>query len=253
VALETVAATGVDLCLQLYWLRDRGRLLDMVERAAAGGCRCLMVTVDVPVFGRRLRDLRNAFALPSQITAANLDTGARSAAHTRRSGQSALAHHARLAFEPALRWADIEWLLGRTSLPLAVKGILDPGDGRLAAGIGIDTVVVSNHGGRQFDAAPPGIAALPSVVEAVDDRCAVLFDSGVRTGTDIIRALALGARGVLVGRPVLWGLAVDGARGVEHVLSLLGAELADALMLTGCADIAGARTLRTALAPDAGT
>ncbi|HEX8935091.1 MAG TPA: alpha-hydroxy-acid oxidizing protein, partial [Pseudonocardiaceae bacterium] len=132
------------------------------------------------------------------------------------------------------------------TLPLVIKGILDPRDARLAVDVGADAVVVSNHGGRQLDAAPPSVAALPAVVEEVGDACEVLLDSGVRGGTDVLRALALGASGVLVGRPVLWGLAADGEAGVRQVLTLIHAELSEAMTLAGCSDLNAASGLRTA-------
>jgi 4-hydroxymandelate oxidase len=245
IRLEEIAKVGADTWFQLYWLRERSLVDDLVARAEQAGCQALMVTVDVPIMGRRLRDLRNSFTLPADVVAANLDGGAPSSAHDEVAGESALALHTAAAFAPNLGWADLEWLRGRTTLPLVVKGILDPRDAVRAVESGVDSVVVSNHGGRQLDGAVPSITALPAVVEAVGDRCEVLLDSGVRTGTDILRALALGARGVLVGRPVLHGLAVDGAHGAGHVLSLLATELREAMTLAGCADLAAARTVST--------
>jgi 4-hydroxymandelate oxidase len=245
VRLEEIAKVGADTWFQLYWLRDRSLVDDLVARAEQAGCQALMVTVDVPIMGRRLRDVRNSFSLPADVVAANLDEGATGRAHDAVTGESALAVHTASAFAPNLGWADLEWLRGRTSLPLVVKGILDPRDAVRAAGTGVDAVVVSNHGGRQLDGAAPSITALPAVVDAIGDRCEVLLDSGIRSGTDILRALALGARGVLVGRPVLYGLAVDGARGAGQVLSLLSTELRDAMTLAGCADVAAARTVST--------
>jgi 4-hydroxymandelate oxidase len=188
--------------------------------------------------------MRNAFSLPPDVVAANLE-GAPSRAHDTVTGESAIAAHAAAAFEPGLGWADLEWLRARTSLPLVLKGILDPRDAVLAVESGVDGVVVSNHGGRQLDGAAASIDALPAIVDEVGDRCEVLLDGGIRSGTDVLRALALGARGVLVGRPVLHGLAVDGARGAGQVLSLLATELRDALTLAGCADVAAARSLST--------
>jgi 4-hydroxymandelate oxidase len=244
VRLEEIAKVGADTWFQLYWQRDRSVVADLVARAERAGCQALMMTADLPVLGRRLRDMRNAFSLPADIVAANLEGGA-SRAHDTVPGESALAAHAAATFESGLGWADIEWLRARTTLPLLVKGILDPRDAVRAVESGVDGVVVSNHGGRQLDGAAPSIAALPGVVEAVGDRCAVLMDGGVRSGTDVLRALALGARGVLVGRPVAYGLAVDGVRGAGRVLSLLATELRDAMTLSGCADVAAARSVAT--------
>ncbi|MEV5156684.1 alpha-hydroxy acid oxidase [Streptomyces werraensis] len=243
--LEEIAKVGAALWFQLYWLRDRGRVTELVRRAEEAGCQALVVTVDVPIMARRLRDLRNGFALPSWIRSANLEPDGPTAAHSRRPGESAVAVHTKTAFDATFGWPDLEWLRGQTRLPLVIKGVLDPRDAEQAVRLGADAVVVSNHGGRQLDGALPSITALPQVVEAVGGRCQVLMDSGVRSGTDVLRALALGADGLLVGRPVLWGLSTAGAAGVAQVLSLLRTELEEALLLAGCADLAAARTLRS--------
>ncbi|MEV4544817.1 alpha-hydroxy acid oxidase [Micromonospora echinaurantiaca] len=245
VPIEQVAKAGGSVWFQLYWLRDRGLVTDLLDRAHAAGCTALTVTVDVPVLGRRLRDVRNAFAVPPHVVAANLPAGRDDLAHTAMPGVSAIATHTHAVFAPALTWDDLDWLRGRTALPLVVKGILDPRDAVLAVGAGADAVVVSNHGGRQLDGAPATAAVLPEVVAAVADRCEVLMDSGIRGGMDVLRALALGANGVLVGRPMLWALAVGGQAGAEAALTLLADEFRDALALTGCADPAAARELST--------
>ncbi|MDZ5442103.1 alpha-hydroxy acid oxidase [Micromonospora sp. 4G57] len=243
--IEEIGAVGGEVWFQLYWLRDRGMVADLLDRAHAAGCAALMVTVDVPILGRRLRDVRNGFALPPHVTAANLPGGRDDLAHQGTPGVSAVAVHTGAAFAPALSWADLAWLRGRTTLPLLVKGVLDPRDAARAAETGADAVVVSNHGGRQLDGTPATATVLPEVVAAVGQRCEVLLDSGVRGGVDVLRALALGATGVLVGRPMLWALAAGGRAGAEAGLALLAAELRDALTLTGCADPAAARHLRT--------
>ncbi|MEV6518400.1 alpha-hydroxy acid oxidase [Micromonospora chalcea] len=243
--IEEIAATGATVWFQLYWLRDRALVADLLDRASAAGCAAVMVTVDVPVLGRRLRDARNGFALPPHVTAANLPGGRDDLAHQGTPGVSAVAVHTGAVFAPALSWADLDWLRERTPVPLLVKGILDARDAARAADAGVDAVVVSNHGGRQLDAAPASASVLPEVVEAVDERCAVLLDSGVRGGVDVLRALALGADGVLLGRPLLWALAAGGRAGAEAALALLAAELRDALILSGCPDPASARRLRT--------
>ncbi|MFL6145698.1 MAG: alpha-hydroxy-acid oxidizing protein [Labedaea sp.] len=243
VAIEEIARVGASTWFQLYWLRERPHVDRLVGRAEEAGCQVLMVTVDVPMLGRRLRDMRNEFRLPADVLAANLTGGSASVAHAPVRGGSAVAAHTEELFAPALGWADLDWLRERTSLPLVVKGILDPRDAVRAVEAGADAVVVSNHGGRQLDGAAPSVAALPGVVAAVGARCEVLLDSGIRSGTDVLRALALGASGVLAGRPLLWGLAVDGAHGAGQVLGLLLAELRDGLTLAGCANPAAARTL----------
>lgn len=245
VTVEEIAKTGATTWFQLYWLRTPGLVESLVARAEEAGCEALVVTVDVPVMGPRLRDARNSFALPDDVAAAHLADGAVTRAHDAVPGESAIAAHTAAAFAPGLGWADLEWLRGRTSLPLVLKGILDPRDAVLAAGSGVDAVVVSNHGGRQLDGAAPSITALPAVVEALAGRAEVYLDSGIACGTDILRALACGAHGVLVGRPVLYGLAVDGERGVGRVLSLLAEEFRSAMTLAGCADVAAVRALST--------
>ncbi|MEU4391294.1 alpha-hydroxy acid oxidase [Kribbella sp. NPDC023855] len=238
--LEKIAGAAPSW-FQLYWLRDRAMIESLVDRAEAAGCGALMVTVDVPVMGRRLRDVRNSFALPPDVVAANL-VDAPSEAHVGVPGLSAVAAHTASAFEPAVSWRDLEWLKQRTGLPLLVKGILDPRDALRAVEIGADGIVVSNHGGRQLDGAVASINALPPIVDAVGKECSVLLDSGIRSGTDVLRALALGASAVLVGRPLLWALAVDAC---SPALELLRRELADAMLLAGCANLAAAARLTT--------
>jgi 4-hydroxymandelate oxidase len=157
-------------------------------------------------------------------------------------GLSAVAVHTASAFEPAIGWHDLEWLRGSTELPLVVKGILDPRDARRAVEVGADGVVVSNHGGRQLDGAPASIDALGPVVDAVGNDCSGLLDSGIRSGTDVVKAVALGAPAVLVGRPLLWALAVEAA---DEALGLLGREVRDAMLLAGCADLAAVAGLTT--------
>ncbi|MEV0320294.1 alpha-hydroxy acid oxidase [Streptomyces sp. NPDC050658] len=245
VAVEKVTAVGGSVWFQLYWLRERGRTLDLARRAEDAGCEALMLTVDVPWMGRRLRDVRNGFALPDDVRAAHLGAGAPSSAHrSTADGGSAVAAHTAEAFSSAVTWSCLSELRAATRLPLLVKGVLAAEDAVHAAELGADAVVVSNHGGRQLDAALPGIDALPEVVAAVDGTCEVLVDGGVRGGTDILKALALGASGVLLGRPAIWGLAAGGEAGVRQVLDLLAAELRDALGLAGCTGVTDARELR---------
>ncbi|MGH3692816.1 MAG: alpha-hydroxy acid oxidase [Pseudonocardiaceae bacterium] len=239
-----ITATGARTWFQLYWLRDHEKVVELVSNAENLGCQALVVTVDVPIMGRRNRDVRNQFALPPDVGAVNLDSGP-TEANLAASGTSAIATYTDSLFAQGLAWRDLEWLRQHTALPLVVKGILDPRDARLAVECGVDAVVVSNHGGRQLDGAPPSIAELPAVVEAVSGECEVLLDSGVRSGTDVLRALALGAVGMLIGRPALWGLAVGGERGIAEVLSLLQVEFREAMTLAGCADLAAAARLRT--------
>lgn len=226
------AATG-PLWLQLYWFRRRGVLVDLVHRAEELGYRAIVLTVDTPRVARRLRDLRHGFAVPPGISAVNVDPAVMAATHRGLAGASAIERHSRDQLDPSVSWAELAWLRERTSLPLVLKGVLTAEDAELAVAHGVAAVVVSNHGGRQLDGAPASLEALPEVVDAVAGRCPVLVDGGVRTGVDVIKALALGARAVLVGRPALWGLACGGAAGVREVLRLLTTELEDAMVLCG--------------------
>jgi 4-hydroxymandelate oxidase len=230
------AATG-PVWFQLYIYKDRGATAALVRRVEAAGCRALVVTVDAPLLGRRERDVRNRFALPAGLEIANLHA----AGYARLpavAGDSGLAAYVAELLDPALGWDAIDWLRSITTLPIVVKGIVRGDDAARAIAAGAAGVVVSNHGGRQLDAAPATIDVLARVVDAVGGRGEVLVDGGVRRGSDIVKALALGARAVLVGRPVLWGLAAGGRDGVVEVLAMLRRELDLAMALCGCADVA---------------
>ena len=219
------AAPGSPKWFQLYWSRDRGFTQELVEAAAAAGFSALMLTVDLPVAGRRERDVRAAFALPDDLPLPNLPQRLeREDFHT--------ALHA--VVDDTLTWRDLEWLRSVCPLPLVVKGILTAEDALLAAEHGAAAVVVSNHGGRQLDGVPPTLDVLPEVVEAVGERVEVLLDGGIRRGVDVLKALALGANAVLSGRAVLFGLAAAGEDGAAQVLELLRAEVALGLKLLGC-------------------
>ena len=226
------AATG-PLWFQLYVYRDRGVSETLVRRAEAAGCKALVLTVDAPRLGTRERDVRNGFGLPPHLSMANFVDDAYAGVHEREPGGSALAVHAAALFDMSLTWEGLEWLRGVTRLPVLVKGILTAEDAELAVAHGADGIIVSNHGGRQLDGVPATIEALPEVAQAVAGRCELYLDGGVRRGTDVLKALALGARAVLVGRPVIWGLAADGAAGARHVLELLRDELDLAMTLAG--------------------
>ncbi|HZN19413.1 MAG TPA: alpha-hydroxy acid oxidase [Micromonosporaceae bacterium] len=238
--LEEVAqaATG-PLWLQLYWLRRREVLAGLAERAAAAGFRALVLTVDTPRIGLRLRDLRNNFALDPAIAAANVPAEIMATMHQRRPGSSALARHADEAFDPSVTWADLAWLRKVSPLPLLLKGIVTAEDATRAVEYGVAGVIVSNHGGRQLDGVAAALHALPEVAGAVNGACPVLFDGGVRRGTDVFAALALGAQAVLVGRPVLWALAAAGGDGVADLLRLLRDELAHTMALAGRPTLSG--------------
>jgi 4-hydroxymandelate oxidase len=234
---DIAAAAAAPLWLQLYWLRRRDLLAELVRRAAAVGYRAIVLTVDAPRLGRRHRDARNGFAIGPGIRAANLDPAVMTAAHLPGTGRSALADHAAEAVDPSVTWSDLAWLRERSDLPLVLKGILTAQDAALAVRHGADAIVVSNHGGRQLDRTPATLDALAEVVDAVGGAVPVLLDGGVRGGTDAFAALALGARAVLLGRPALWGLAADGAAGVAGVLDLAPEELAHTMALAGRPDL----------------
>jgi 4-hydroxymandelate oxidase len=228
-SIEEVATAGVHRWFQLYVLRDRDLTAELVKRAHAAGYGALVLTVDAPILGRRPRDERNRFSLPPGIGMANLEGMGFPEADG--SGLFALFTE---RHDASLNWDDVAWLRSLTPMPLVLKGILRQDDARKAVDAGADAIVVSNHGGRQLDGAPASIDMLPEVVEAVEGRVEVLLDGGIRRGSDILKALALGARAVLIGRPYLWGLAVDGEDGVRRVLELLRDDLALVMALAGC-------------------
>jgi isopentenyl diphosphate isomerase/L-lactate dehydrogenase-like FMN-dependent dehydrogenase len=221
------AAPGAPRWFQVYVLRDRGVTRALVDQAVDAGFGALVLTVDAPRAGRRERDLRTGFAVPSGV-----DMPAVTAA----CGTSAGVTPERFftLVDPTLTWADLERLVADSPLPVLVKGVQTGEDAALAAEHGAAGVIVSNHGGRQLDGVAAAIDLLPEVVEEVGGRLEVLVDGGVRRGTDVLVALALGARAVLVGRPALWGLAAGGEAGARRVLELLRAELERDLTLLGC-------------------
>ncbi len=227
---DVCAAASSPVWFQLYVYRDRGLSRSLVERAAAAGCKALVLTVDGPVMGTREADVRNRFHLPAGLTLANV-AGTGKEALTADAQVSGLTAYVASQLDPSLTWKDVDWLCSLTGLPVVIKGILRPDDARMAVEHGAAAVVVSNHGGRQLDGAVATLDALPAVVDAIGE---VYVDGGVRRGTDVLKALALGARAVLVGRPVLWGLAARGTGGAAHVLEILRSELDQALALAGC-------------------
>ncbi|TMR10881.1 aminotransferase class I/II-fold pyridoxal phosphate-dependent enzyme [Nonomuraea turkmeniaca] len=228
--VEELAAgsDGVPLWLQIYCLRDRPMIENLIERAELAGFEALVLTVDAPRLGRRLRDLRNGFRLPPGIAPANLSGD----------GFAVPAAHASAEFAPDLDWSVVDWLRSVSSLPILVKGVLTDTDAVCAAEAGADGIVVSNHGGRQLDGVPATLDVLPEIAAAVAGRVPILLDGGVRRGRDVLAALALGADAVFLGRPVLHGLAVGGAEGVTGVLNILLSELTDAMTLAGVGTIA---------------
>jgi isopentenyl diphosphate isomerase/L-lactate dehydrogenase-like FMN-dependent dehydrogenase len=219
------AAPDGERWFQLYVFRDRGLSRELLASATDSGYEAIVITVDLPVLGIRERDVRSQYVIPDGIAAM-------SPAAMRRDQPLSMVQIGEL-IDPTLTWADVEEFASDCDLPVLVKGVLTPEDARLAAEHGAAGVVVSNHGGRQLDTVAAGAEALPAIVEAVGDRVDVLVDGGIRRGTDVLKALALGARAVMVGRPVIWGLAVDGSNGVRTVLELILAEFDIALALAG--------------------
>ncbi len=221
---------------QLYVHKDRGVTRTLVERACAAGYKAICLTVDAPVLGRRERDKHNQFTLPPSLELANLVTIS-GLNIPEQEGESGLFTYFAQQLDPAVTWRDVEWLQSLCPLPLVIKGILRGDDATSAVEYGASAIIVSNHGGRQLDGAVATVDALVEVVEAVDGRAEVIVDGGIRRGVDILKALALGAKAVLLGRPVLWGLAVGGKAGVAHVIELLRDELDVAMALSGCASL----------------
>ncbi|NHN78277.1 alpha-hydroxy-acid oxidizing protein [Azotobacter chroococcum] len=237
VALEDIARQAqTPLWFQLYVQPDREFTRELVRRAEAAGYQALVVTVDAPVNGLRNREQRAGFALPAGIEAVNLRGMRTLPPATSRIGDSPLFGGPLLAAAPT--WRDLAWLRSLTGLPLLVKGVMHPEDACRALAEGIDGIIVSNHGGRILDTQPATIEVLEEIARAVEGRVPLLLDGGIRRGTDVFKALALGASAVLVGRPYVFGLAAAGAPGVCHVVQLLRAELEVAMALTGCRTLA---------------
>jgi isopentenyl diphosphate isomerase/L-lactate dehydrogenase-like FMN-dependent dehydrogenase len=210
------AAPGGRFWFQLYWSTDRGFTAELLAAVVDAGFEAIVLTVDFPAAGRRERDLRSAFALPDDLPAPNIPVSLQ-----RRDFHAALGQ----IVDTTLTWRDLEWLRDTCPLPLLVKGVLTAEDALLAVEHGAAGVIVSNHGGRQLDGVAASLDALPEVVETLGERAEVLLDGGVRRGGDVLKALALGARAVLAGRAVVWGLATGGEQGVLQVLELLRGEI----------------------------
>jgi L-lactate dehydrogenase (cytochrome) len=252
------AATTAPFWFQLYVLKDRGYTEELIDRAAAAGCPVLMMTVDIPVGGLRRRDAKNGLTVPprltlrnaldilgkprwawSMLTAKRREFGNLSAAVARARGVH-FSQWIQSQVDASLSWDDLAHVRKRWKGKLIVKGILDPQDARRVVEHGADALVVSNHGGRQLDGAPSSIASLPAVLDAVQGRCEVLLDSGIRSGQDILKARALGASATLAGRAWLYGLGALGQQGVALALDIMRRELAVSMALTGCNDVRAA-------------
>jgi len=237
------AAPGAPRWFQLYVFKDWGLTSALVQQAADAGYSALVLTADTPYLGRREGPLRTGFAIPDDVRIPAVDTA-------RGGGLQPFSLHEHFdLFSPAVSWRDVERLTDLSGLPVVVKGVLTAEDARLACEHGAAAIAVSNHGGRQLDGVPGTLDALPEVVEAVEGRVEVYLDGGIRRGTDVAKALALGARATLAGRAVLWGLAVGGEEGARHVLELLRDEIRLALSLLGCTSPAEIRREHVAPAP----
>ncbi|KAL3699784.1 hypothetical protein R1sor_017806 [Riccia sorocarpa] len=235
-SVEEVASVGPGIrFFQLYVYRDRNVVAQLVRRAERAGFSAIALTVDTPILGRREADIKNRFNLPSHLTLKNfegLDLG-----QMEKTQDSGLASYVSGQIDRSLSWKDVKWLQTITSLPILVKGVITAEDTHLAIQNGCAGIIVSNHGARQLDYVPATISALEEVVKAAGGRVPVFLDGGVRRGTDALKALALGATGVFVGRPVVWGLAAEGEAGVKKVLQLLKDEFTLAMALAGATKI----------------
>jgi len=251
------AACDAPFWFQVYVMRDRGFTRELIRRARAARCSALMLTADLTVQGQRHREIKNGLSVPPRVTLRNLiDIASKPRwiwhvlkAPSRSFGNlegriggadslTTLAQWIASQFDPTLNWDDLAWIREEWPGKLIIKGILDPEDARLAVQHGVDAIVVSNHGGRQLDGAPATIDVLPSIVEAVDGRTEVLFDSGITSGQDLLKALALGARAGLIGKAFLYGLGANGQQGVTQAIELIRRELSVSMALTGQRDAA---------------
>jgi len=240
ISLEDVAAS----CSGPKWFqtmiyRDRGLTQELVQRAQHAGYKALVITVDQPVLGRRFGVLRNKFLLPLGMVQANLI----SSGDPKVDAAHGLGHMGLIAKlnDPSLTLKDLEWLRKISPLPIVIKGVIREDDAARLADFGVEAIVVSTHGARQLDGVPATIDALAGVTHAVGGRCDVLMDGGVRWGTDVLKAIGLGAKAVLIGRPTIWGLAVGGQAGVSRILEMLREELTHAMILAGCSSLESVR------------
>jgi L-lactate dehydrogenase (cytochrome) len=255
---DVAAAVGKPFWFQLYVMRDRGFIKALIERAAAARCSALVLTVDLPVLGQRHCDIRNGMTVPPKVSLANLIDMATKpgwvlsilqgkrkifgnlAGHVRgMENVISLAQWTNSQFDPTLNWRDVEWVRALWPGKLILKGILDVEDARIAAKTGASALVVSNHGGRQLDGAPSSISALPKIADAVGSEIEIMFDGGIRSGQNVLRALALGARSCMIGRAYVYGLGAGGEEGVAKAIEILGKELDVSMALTGSKSVRG--------------
>ncbi len=236
-SIEEVAEAACPRWFQLYYSKDRAISKDLLERAERHGYTAICLTVDTPRLGRREQDIRNGFQLPPGIKLKNFEKFVDLSALPADVHGSALAAYAFGMMDPAMDWKVIDWIRSVSKLPILLKGVMTPEDAKLAVKHNVNGIIISNHGGRQLDGVPAPIEVLPKIVKAVEGRLEILVDGGVRRGTDVLKALALGARAVLIGRPYVWGLAADGEAGVKRVIGMLRDEFELAMALAGCPSI----------------
>ncbi len=235
--METVfAQADSPKWFQLYVYKDRELTRSLIARAEAAGAEALVLTVDSIILGNRERDARNGFQLPPELSVKNVAVAGKGKFPEVQG--SGLAAYVNTHFDNSLSWDYLDWLCANTRLPVVVKGVCRGDDARRCVEHGARAVIVSNHGGRQLDTCPATAEVLPHVIAALDGACEAYVDGGIRRGSDVLKALALGARAVLLGRPILWGLAVAGEEGALEVLQLLRQELSDAMALAGCTTLA---------------
>ncbi|XP_019404630.1 PREDICTED: hydroxyacid oxidase 1 isoform X1 [Crocodylus porosus] len=239
-SIEEVAEAAPDglRWLQLYIYKDREVTKALVQRAEKAGYKGIFVTVDTPLLGKRFDDVRNRFQLPPYLRMKNFETNDLAFSSEKGYGEnSGLAVYVAQAIDPSIQWKDVKWLRGLTSLPIVAKGILRADDAKEAVKHGVNGILVSNHGARQLDGVPATIDVLPEIVEAVAGKVEVFLDGGIRKGTDVLKALALGAKAVFIGRPIIWGLVYQGEEGAKEVLQMLKEELHLAMALSGCRSV----------------
>lgn len=233
---EITCVTNAAVWFQLYVYKDKKATLALIERAKNAGCEAIVITVDAPFLGRRERDVRNQFQLPSHLKMSNLYALEHSHLPNK-DGHSGLAHYFENLIDKSLTWRDIGWIKEHASMPVYLKGILHPQDAKLAVEYGVDGIIVSNHGGRQLDGSIASIDALPGIIKSVNQQIPVIIDGGIRRGSDILKALALGAQCAGIGRPIIWGLSHSGQQGVEDIFNIFQSELELAMALAGCSNV----------------
>jgi len=240
IPLEEVAAAAPNgtRWFQLYVYKDREVTLQLIKRAERAGYKAIALTVDTPILGRRENDIKNKFTLPSHLTMGNFKNINQGTNVKDDKGGSGLASYVSKLIDQTLTWKDVHWVRKNTTMKIVVKGVMTAEDAITSLKNGVDGIWVSNHGARQLDTTPATIEVLPDIIKAVRGKCEVYIDGGVMRGTDIFKAVALGARGVFIGRPVVWGLAHNGEEGVNNVLKLLNDEFVLAMKLAGVSKLA---------------